>query len=227
MSRLTLACSFVLALSSSLVPAASAGGFAQPPPATPHSAIGTPPVATHAGLVAPAFDRATLRAKLLQNRAANLARFRAYQEAGVFPSNVYKAGELNVWRDQAGHFCAAATIIRMSGQTELVERVADDNNFIRLADVEQGPLMDWILMSGLTQEEIVMIQKPFRPVTIKPVAEPQDLVVVDDDMRAAETHRLAALYKQIDARLVAARNASIDLALARLMRHPELAAQLL
>ena len=79
---------------------------------------------------------------------ANLARFRAYQRKGELPSNTYAAGQLNVWRDEAGHLCAAATIINASGAVALVEQVAEESNFIRLADVTSGPLMDWILTSG-------------------------------------------------------------------------------
>ena len=98
---------------------------------------------------------------LIQNRAANLARFRAYQQKGSFPSNVYTGSALNVWRDEDGKLCAAATIIRASGQTALVDQTAEDDNFIRLASVTSGPMMDWILTSGLTQAELALIQRPF------------------------------------------------------------------
>src|SRR5437588_12097486 len=79
-----------------------------------------------------AFDRANVRAALVRARAANLATFRAYQKRGVFPSNTFKPGQLNVWRDRDGHYCAAATIIRTSGQVALADKVAEQNNFIRL-----------------------------------------------------------------------------------------------
>jgi hypothetical protein len=198
MSRLAFACSLVVALSSAVFSTASAN------------------------TVDASLDRAALRIKLVEQRAANLARFRAYQTAGVFPSNTYELGQLNVWRDRDGHFCAAATIIRNSGQTALVDQVATDNNFIRLADVKQGPLLDWILTSGLTQEEIVAIQRPFRPVSNRPHLEPATPVAVDPDLRTAETRRLAALYQQIDAQIVANATASLDLAVDRLMAHPDL-----
>ena len=165
-------------------------------------------------------DRDAVRAKLVEQRAANLARFRSYYRGKVYPSNVYKPGELNVWRDEDGHFCAAATIIRSSGEVALVDKVAEQSNFIRLADVKQGPLMDWILTSGFTQEEIVMIQKPFNPVTVKPP-------VIDPSLRAKETARLLKVYKDVDAKLVKAQQLSLERAVDRLMAHPELAQQLL
>jgi len=176
--------------------------------------------------VAPiAANRAAVRAALAANRIANVARFHAYQTAGVFPSNTFKPGELNVWRDRDGHYCAAATIIKSSGETALVAKVADDTNFIKLADVQQGPLMDWILTSGLTQDELVMIQKPFKPVTERPSVDTS--VAVDARMREAETRRLAKLYRSVEAKLVAESDASLDAAADRLLHDaPALAAQL-
>jgi hypothetical protein len=170
-----------------------------------------------------ALDRTQVRAALARARATNLAAFRAYQRTGVFPSNTFGDKTLNVWRDDAGHLCAAATIIKKSGQDALVDRVADQNNFIRLADVTTGPLMDGILTSGFTQDEIVAIQEPFRPVGRLTPNDPVDPVVVDGRLRAAEDQRLIAKYRQVDAMLVKNQNSSLDVATDRLMRRPALA----
>ena len=190
----------------------------EPPPPEP-----APHFAQAPRIAMPALDRAKVRAALAAARAKNLAAFHAYATAGVYPSNVYQAGELNVWRDQDGHFCAAATVIRASGQVELVDRVADQNNNIKLADVTTGPLMDWILTSGLTQDELALIQRPFRPVTAEPVAVPVDPVVVDTGMRAKETARLRGLYKTIETKLAKQNKTSLDAATDRLMKRPQLA----
>ena len=211
MSRILLACSFVAALCS----AASADRAYVP------SHFAQPPVAE--SVAAPSLDRAAIRDALLRAREANLEAFRAYVRGGVFPSNVYKPGALNVWRDQDGHYCAAATIIKQSGQDELVARVADQNNFIRLADVQQGPLMDWILTSGLTQEEIVEIQKPFMPVTERPQPVPVAHVDIDANLRTQENARLRAKYKAVDKMIVEHQKQSLDIAVDRLMKHPTLA----
>ncbi len=162
-------------------------------------------------------DRAAIRRKLVEQRAANLDRFRAYQKAGVFPVNTVGPGMRNVWVDIDGHICAAATIIKMSGLDELVTRTGEQNNGIRLADVKQGPLMDWMLSSGFTQQEVAAIQAPF--------AYPGP--VMTEKQRAIETARLTRIYKQVTAKLVKNQKASIDLVMARLMKHPELAWRLL
>ena len=168
-------------------------------------------------------DRASVRAALASARANNLAAFRAYQQKGTFPSNTFEDRKLNVWRDAAGHLCAAATIIDQSGQHELVQRVADQDNFIRLGAVEQGPLMDWILTSGFTQDEIAAIQEPFIPVRREQPVGPN---IVDARKRAAEDARLRARYVEVTKQLVKNEQRSLDLATDRLMAHPELAASL-
>ncbi len=213
MSRILLACSVVAALcSAASAERAYAPHFAQPPIDT---------------IAPPVLDRTAVRDALLRAREANLEAFRGYVRGGVFPSNVYKPGALNVWRDQDGHFCAAATIIKQSGQDELVAHVADQNNFIKLADVTQGPLMDWILTSGLTQEEIVEIQKPFMPVTERPQPMPVAHVDIDAKLRVQENARLLAKYKVVDKMIVEHQKKSLDIAVDRLMKHPTLAWQLI
>jgi hypothetical protein len=211
MSRLLLVGTLLAALTSS----AFARSFAQPPPTAPSAHVEA------------RVDRAAVRAKLAKNRTANLDRFRAYQKAGVFPSNTYLNKKLNVWIDADGHLCAAATIISASGMSDLVMQTSEDNNFIRLGDVEDGALMDWILTSGLTQDEIAAIQEPFMPVNEMPhQAEPAPIKVAAP-ARAAENQRLAARYQEVEKQIVRARRTSLDLATDRLMASPDLAAQFL
>jgi len=216
MSRLLISASLIAALTTSVF--AQQQRFAQPPPssgdvAVPAGARADMPRMYEERVI---LDRATVRAKLAEARASNLARFRAYQMAGVFPSNTFDARKLNVWRDADGHLCAAATIINGTGMTDLVKRVADQNNFIRLADVKQGPLMDWILMSGFTQDEISAIQEPYMPVY-------REQPVVEPDLKSAENTRLIKKYKQVDAMIVKNQKKSLELAVDRLMKHQDLA----
>jgi len=226
MSRLAIVCSLLAGLSSVAAadrayeaPPHEAPHFAQPPSAAPHAQRAEPAPDFMEGIVV---DRASVRAALMQVRASNLNAFRAYQQAGVFPSNTFKGRKLNVWRDEDGHFCAAATIIKLSGDDALVDRVAEQSNFIRLADVRQGPLMDWILSSGFTQEEIAMIQEPFMPVARPQPIEPSK-PIIDARLRKAEDARLRAKYTQVDKDLVKFQARSLDLAVDRLMKHQDLA----
>jgi hypothetical protein len=196
----------------------------RPPPPHPVAGADSVPEDLSAPGVVPA--RATVRKMLADVRAHNLAAFHAYAIAGIYPSNIYSDGELNVWRDDDGHFCAAATMIRASGAIALTERVADQNNNIKLGEVTQGPLMDWILTSGLTQDEVALIQRPFNPVASKP--DPQIIAQarIDARKRAAETARLKKLYARIERQLARQQVRSLDAATDLLMKHPALIDQL-
>jgi hypothetical protein len=187
-------------------------------------------VATQPALVAkpaPADNtRAELRALLASRRAANLAAFHAYRLGGSFPRNRVLSGELNVWRDERGKLCAAATMIAASGEVALVETVAHDDNYVRLADIHDGPLLDWMLTSGLTQDEVALIQRPF--VGKRQLADPMEGPDVVDPIEnwAAEDARLAKLYEAIEERLAADTELSLDRAVELLVASPELAARL-
>ncbi len=223
MSRFLIACSLIGALTTSAFARNSDEGsvrFARPPAAAD---VYEPDLRVAPSRV---LDRAAIRAKLIANRATNVANFRAYVRRGVFPSNTYKNGKLNVWIDAAGNMCAAATMINDWGLHDLVIRVADQNNFIRLLDVQTGPLMSWMLMSGLTKAEIVAIQEPgFMVRQRQPIDAPQvpSPILVDAKLRKAEDLRLARRYKQVDAMIAKNQNQSIEAAVDLLMKHPDLA----
>ena len=225
MSRFTIALSLVASLSTAAV-----ADRAVAPAHAPHTMkFAQAPGAEVPLAVSVRLDRAAIRAKLAKNRAANLARFRVYQKKGVFPNNTYSDGKLNVWLDEFGNLCAAATIIKLSGNDDLVQATADDDNFIRLADVTQGPLLDWILTSGLTQDEIVAIQEPMMRVIREPVPEPEPAqpILVDGRLRRIEDRRLVRKYKQVDAQIVRATSKSLDAATDRLLSSPDLARKVL
>lgn len=211
-----------------LAPVAGARGFSEPPPAAAKVAPRPPPadrIRPDPAPVDPEKDqpapiqaptRAQVWRALARRRAHNLADFRRYRKRGVYPHNFVRSGPLNVWRDPEGHLCAAATMIDMDGQHALVQKVGDTQNNVRLLDVTSGPLMDWMLTSGLTIEEIDMIQEPmFRPSPRR--------VEEDPKWRMAEDRRLRKLYVRVEAYLVKHRRQSLTDAVDRLMAHPKLA----
>lgn len=174
-------------------------------------------------------DPVAVRNALAAARKANLAAFHTYRTAGSYPHNTYQPGALNVWIDAEGHTCAAATIIKLSGAEDLVTQTARENNFIRLVDVKDGALMDWILTSGLTQAELVTIQVPFMDIP-SPAEQRANARAVADAARARkrEDAKLAKKYVVIEKMLAAKKQTeqSLEIATVRLMQHPELARDL-
>ena len=189
-----------------LTGAASATGFSQAPVEDARVAL---PVRMP--------DRAEVRKALEKRRAKNLAAFRAYRKAGVYPHNTFRFGPLNVWVDADGHLCAAATLIAKDGKKDLVDQQAGIDNQVRLMNVTKGPLLDWIMTSGFTIEEIDMIQAPM----VYPGEGPWD----DDQPRdfTAEDAKLKAGYARTDAYLVKHAKKGLDTAVDRLMGNPKLA----
>tara|TARA_R110002073_G_scaffold245044_4_gene407460 strand:+ start:40581 stop:41282 length:702 start_codon:yes stop_codon:yes gene_type:complete len=164
---------------------------------------------------APASETTQLRDRLAIARAENLARLQAYAAAGAFPKNKVTAGLLNVFRDDEGHLCAVANLINMDGHTTLIDETAQGDNFIVLANVTSGPLLDWILDSGFTQEEIGMIQVPYMGRIDQPIEAPAQEAIIAAQMQQAETNRVRNALLQVHQSLSANTIASLDLAVER------------
>jgi len=174
-------------------------------------------------------DRTELRRALADERKVNLARFHDYRKKRVYPHNTYEPGMINVWKDADDHLCAVATLVHLDGKDDLVDSLARDQNFVKTADLNDGPLIDWVLTSGFTQEEVVMIQQPTAA----------DVEAMEAEYRAEqrrikrwlkrEDTRLSKTYRTVEKTLSTDRiaDAGLDLATARLAQHPELAQALL
>lgn len=158
--------------------------------------------------------RGQVRARLVAQRQLQIKRLAAYSAKGVFPRNAVTTGLQNIFVDSAGRVCAAANLISLSGNHALVTATAKSNNFIRLVNVRKGALLDWMLQSGLTIEEIDRIQEPYMGMT-----EPRP------DQIAAETRRLQQHFARVLAELQRNTAASVTVATDRLMRRPDLAAR--
>lgn len=151
-------------------------------------------------------EATSVRTKLAETRARHLAELRAYWQAGEFPKNELSPHIANVFRDDAGRLCAVANMIQKDGGHDaLIDETARRNNMIRLADVESGPLYEWILTSGFTQEEIAMIQVPYMP--------PRQLSEVE------ERERLRERLSSVEDRLRDDTEQSLEIAAQRYLQH--------
>jgi hypothetical protein len=92
------------------------------------------------------------------HRAEMIAALERYEQAGVFPIDPKTSYPVSEFRDGRGVRCPMAELIYQSGHGDLVDAVVRTNNKLRLADVHSGALYDWMLDSGLTVQEIAMVQ---------------------------------------------------------------------
>lgn len=96
-------------------------------------------------------------AELATRRAELISWLHEYTEASVFPTDSL-GRPLSVFEDDHGVRCPMAELIYRSGRADLIEATKRDNNTVRLRDVTSGPLLDWMTGSGLTRDEIAMVQ---------------------------------------------------------------------
>ena len=120
------------------------------------------------------------RAYLTERRALQVERLTAYADDGVFPVNTSEPGLVNLFMDEEGRRCAMAHLIWEDGEKNLVKVYASIDNDVRLGEITDGGLFDWMLTSGLTQQEAAFIQVPdFRVGPQLPLATQEQLITME------------------------------------------------
>lgn len=173
--------------------------------------------------------------QLLKERMKNIERLSKYRDTNVFPINYDFPGQMvPYFVDEHGTHCAVGHLVKESGHTDLVKKVVEMNNHVKVMDVKDGPLVDWILSSGLTQEECARIQPNYRP-RPRPIPDPKPTPRPIPDPKPdpkptpapsptpEESQRLKLHFSQVEAELKANTFPSLDKAMERLRaRSPEL-----
>ena len=160
---------------------------------------------------------ADLRAGLAARRAHELDLLHEYRIAGEFPMDA--VGPVSVFVDEAGRHCPMAALISQSGRDDLVAEVVNKNNQLKLAAIHDGPLMDWILDSGLTKDEVVLVQGAMD------IDMGQFEPTADSMMTAAAQHLIREKLRKIEDQLRANTATSLDLAVAGLVKSPRSASK--
>jgi hypothetical protein len=181
------------------------------------------PAPTETELAMAAAERASVRAQLAAHRVQQIVRLEAYASAGRFPHN-YRATEAHVFRDEAGRLCAVANLVHTDGRDDLVEATVREHNDLAIADVKEGAMLEWVVASGLTQEELARVQLPSMPLTRRPTPMPTPMPKAAPDLIAAneELNMQAAVRRHVDAmdrELRANTGTSLDIATARFIQY--------
>jgi hypothetical protein len=109
--------------------------------------------------VAASVAKKASRTELATHRKLQIQRLHAYMLAAKFPHNPSASkAPIHMFRDDDGNRCAVANLIFEDGHVALVDRMAKEHNDVVVADETAGPLHDWVLTSGLTNEEVRRIQ---------------------------------------------------------------------
>lgn len=136
-------------------------------------------------------------------RQVQIERLEAYAKGGRFPLNeVVEGRRVPVFIDKAGTACAVGYLMIESGCRKEAEAIAKADNLVRIADVKEGALVEWVQTSGLTQEECALIQPGYE--WQHPERQP-----------SIEVARLRKHFKDVVAQLREDTGASLSVALER------------
>lgn len=116
--------------------------------------------------------------RLAQRRELQLDRLTGYAAAGRFPLNRHYAGEARpIFVDTLGTHCAVGELMAMDGREADVMRIARAKPNVLVREVADGALVEWVLTSGLIQEEAALIQPAYFPPDPASATKLGDLVV--------------------------------------------------
>jgi hypothetical protein len=97
------------------------------------------------------------------NRAQNLDQLHSYVIRGIFPRNHDHSGWMPYFIDRDGRECAVAHLVIQSGHRETAQHIARTANNAYLLDMNFPELDSWAGESGLTKNELALIQPSYIP----------------------------------------------------------------
>jgi hypothetical protein len=156
------------------------------------------------------------RSALASARKANVERIAEYRRRGRFPlydgrtpDGVARLGHRlfrrPVFIDKHGTSCAVAFLMQAAGRAEQAEDIAKANVHVKVEDVEDGPLFEWVLRSGLTQEEVALVQPEYAQLRAEALL-----------AKRRETDRLIRHFGKIERQLADNAEIALDVALSRI-----------
>lgn len=174
---------------------ASANDFAKPPETRP------------GGATLDHWHQALAGARLFE-----ITRLREYSAAGRFPRNHRIFNRTPIFIDEARTPCAVGYLMQRSGHGALASHIAKTSNHVYIEHITSGPAHEWILLSGLTQDECARIQPSYHFERPEPRPERERLrehfALLQDQLLSAT----AASLKEAVAKLepLIAKGATID-----------------
>lgn len=96
-----------------------------------------------------------------ENRAKNLNVLHQYLLAGIFPLNTNHANRQPYFIDENNTYCAVGYLMKESGADDIARDIQATQNYSYLADIHHPKLMNWVQQSGLTFDELALIQPAY------------------------------------------------------------------
>ncbi len=94
----------------------------------------------------------------LASRLKLIEELDVYRQAGLFPMNYYRKERIPVFIDEHNTHCAVGYLLMKTGFDEVAQRIAANENYAWVKDIEDKALPAWQKASGFTMEELKLIQ---------------------------------------------------------------------
>lgn len=120
-----------------------------------------------------------LSAIQIENRKKHIQVLKGYAERGQFPVNVFVQGLRPVFIDPWGTHCAVGYLMKESGNEELALQVNLEHQLDYLADIKTKGVLQWQQSSGLTGQELALIQPSYSYVELNYPDEIEALILGD------------------------------------------------
>ncbi|MGL5892087.1 MAG: toxin-antitoxin system YwqK family antitoxin, partial [Bacteroidia bacterium] len=99
-----------------------------------------------------------LNSSQLNSRMQLIELLNGYRLAGQFPLNYYRRDRIPVFIDEHNTHCAVGYLLMKTGHENLAQRIAATDNYIWVKDIKDPEVLAWQQTSGLTLEELKLIQ---------------------------------------------------------------------
>jgi hypothetical protein len=106
-------------------------------------------------------DLSKLSPALKKQRAKNLDILHSYWKRGLFPVNEMHEGRQPYFIDEVNTYCAVGYLMQHTGGDAIVKEIKATQNFSYLLDIQHPKLMNWVAHSGLSLDELALIQVPY------------------------------------------------------------------
>jgi hypothetical protein len=102
-----------------------------------------------------------LSPSLKKQRAKNLDILHSYWQRGLFPVNEMHEGRQPYFIDKVNTYCAVGYLMQKTGGDAIAKEIKATQNFSYLLDIHHPKLMNWVVHSGLSLDELALIQLPY------------------------------------------------------------------
>jgi hypothetical protein len=106
-------------------------------------------------------DVSNISTSLKKKRIKNLDILHGYWQKGLFPKNEMHEGRQPYFIDNYNTYCAVGYLMKYTGGEQIAKEIGNTQNFCYLQDIHHPKLMNWVAHSGLSLDELALIQLPY------------------------------------------------------------------